>query len=132
VRTSINEVLEYAQRPAKQGSSLDTPARREHDRHGAARAGLASQPGAAAGSFPAYRSSGGVELEIYERMKGDIDVDAGRVLSGMTLDEVGEEILSLLLRVARGQRRRRVHRQDVFAIAQTHQALCRRSILSVP
>ena len=48
----------------------------------------------------------------------------GRVLSGMTLDEVGEEILSLLLRVARGEKTKaEVNRQDVFAIAQTHQAL---------
>jgi altronate dehydratase len=57
-------------------------------------------------------------------MKGDIDVDAGRVLSGMTLEEVGEGILSLLLRVSRGERTKaEVNRQDVFAIAQTHQAL---------
>jgi altronate dehydratase large subunit len=62
--------------------------------------------------------------ELYEAMSDDIDIDAGQVLSGKTLEEVGEEILDLLLRVARGEKTKaEINRQDVFAIAQTHQAL---------
>jgi altronate dehydratase len=62
--------------------------------------------------------------EVYRAMADDIDIDAGEALSGKTLDEVGEEILALLLRVAGGERTKaEVNRQEVFAIAQTGQAL---------
>jgi altronate dehydratase large subunit len=62
--------------------------------------------------------------EVYRAMSDDIDIDAGQVLNGKTLDEVGEEILALLLRVAHGERTKaEVNRQEVFAIAQTDQAL---------
>lgn len=41
--------------------------------------------------------------ETYRRMEGDMDVDAGRILEGRgTLDEVGQEILDLIVAVARG------------------------------
>jgi altronate hydrolase len=36
-------------------------------------------------------------------MPHDIDVNAGRILEGESIDKVGEEILSLLLAVASGQ-----------------------------
>jgi altronate dehydratase large subunit len=126
----INEVLEYAQRPTKRGLVvMDTPGYDAESMTGMAAAG------AQAIAFTTGRGSPtgfpGVPVikiasnsEIYERMKGDIDVDTGRVLSGMTLDEIGDEILALLLRVARGEKTKaEVNRQDVFAIAQTHQAL---------
>jgi altronate hydrolase len=42
--------------------------------------------------------------QTYERLADDMDVDAGRILRGAaTLDEVGAEIVDLVLRVARGQ-----------------------------
>jgi altronate dehydratase large subunit len=128
--TPIREVLEYAQRPTKQGLVvMDTPGYDAESMTGMAAAGaqaiaFTTGRGSPAGfpGVPVIKISS--NSEIYERMTGDIDVDAGRVLSGMTLEEVGEEILSLLLRVARGERTRaEVNRQDVFAIAQTHQAL---------
>ena len=40
---------------------------------------------------------------LYERMPGDMDVDAGRMLSGTPLAEVGGEIFELMLRVASGE-----------------------------
>ena len=41
--------------------------------------------------------------DTFRRMAGDMDVDAGRILEGRgTLDEVGEEIFSLVLEVAGG------------------------------
>ena len=128
--TPIREVLEYAQRPGKQGLVvMDTPGYDAESMTGMAAAGaqaitFTTGRGSPAGfpGVPVIKVSS--NSEIYARMTGDIDVDAGRVLSGMTLEEVGEEILSLLLRVARGERTRaEVNRQDVFAIAQTHQAL---------
>ncbi len=128
--TSINEVLEYAQRPTKQGLVvMDTPGYDAESMTGMAAAGaqaiaFTTGRGSPAGfpGVPVIKIAS--NSEIYERMKGDIDVDAGRVLSGMTLEEVGEEILSLLVRVARGEKTKaEVNRQDVFAITQTHQAL---------
>jgi altronate hydrolase len=42
--------------------------------------------------------------QTFERLADDMDVDAGRILRGAaTLDEVGAEIVDLVLRVARGQ-----------------------------
>ena len=42
--------------------------------------------------------------ETYRRMEEDMDVNAGRVLEGAaTLDEVGQEVYDLVLRVADGQ-----------------------------
>jgi altronate dehydratase large subunit len=128
--TPIREVLEYAQRPTKQGLVvMDTPGYDAESMTGMAAAGaqaiaFTTGRGSPAGfpGVPVIKVSS--NSEIYTRMEGDIDVDAGRVLSGMTLDEVGDEILSLLLRVCRGERTMaEVNRQDVFAIAQTHQAL---------
>ena len=45
--------------------------------------------------------------ETYRRMSDDMDVDAGRIIEGRgTIAEVGEEILNLVLSVARGTRTR--------------------------
>jgi altronate hydrolase len=41
--------------------------------------------------------------ELYARMRNDMDVDAGRILDGTSIDEVGEEIFELMLRVASGE-----------------------------
>ena len=42
--------------------------------------------------------------ETYRRMRGDMDVDAGRVLEGRgTIEEVGAEILRLIGRIAAGE-----------------------------
>lgn len=42
--------------------------------------------------------------ETYERMADDMDVNAGRVLAGTTLAEVGDEIYDLTLAIASGAR----------------------------
>lgn len=41
---------------------------------------------------------------LYRRMEPDMDVNAGRVLEGATLEEVGEEIFERILAVASGER----------------------------
>ena len=40
---------------------------------------------------------------LYERMEGDMDVNAGRILDGTPVEEVGREIFELILKVASGQ-----------------------------
>jgi len=128
--TPIREVLAYAQRPGKQGLVvMDTPGYDAESMTGMAAAGaqmiaFTTGRGSPAGfpGVPVIKVSS--NSNVYQRMMDDIDVDAGRVLSGMTLDEVAEEILTLLLRVCSGEKTKaEVNRQDVFAIAQTHQAL---------
>lgn len=44
--------------------------------------------------------------DTYRRMSDDMDIDAGRVLGGTDLAEVGQEIVDLTLAVARGERTR--------------------------
>jgi len=40
---------------------------------------------------------------MYRRMQGDMDINAGRVLEGETLDTMGREIFETMLRVASGE-----------------------------
>jgi altronate dehydratase len=40
---------------------------------------------------------------MYERMKGDMDLNAGRVMEGESLDHMGREIFEMMLRVASGE-----------------------------
>lgn len=41
---------------------------------------------------------------LYERMEGDMDVNAGRILDGTPVEEVGREIFELILQVASGRK----------------------------
>jgi altronate hydrolase len=41
---------------------------------------------------------------LFERMEEDMDLNAGRVLEGMTVDEVGEEIFQAILETASGRK----------------------------
>lgn len=40
---------------------------------------------------------------IYERMRGDMDIDAGKILAGATIEAVGREIFEKLIAVASGE-----------------------------
>ena len=125
----IREVLEYAQRPSKQGLVImDTPGFDAESITGMAAAGAQAMlfttgRGSPVGFPVAPVIKVSSTSELYRAMSDDIDVDAGTVLSGKTVAEVGEEILSVLLRVARGARTKaEVNGQAVFAIAQTHES----------
>jgi altronate dehydratase large subunit len=57
--------------------------------------------------------------ELFAAMPDDIDLDAGTILTGKNTRQVGDEILDLLLRIARGQETKaEINGQAVFAIAQ--------------
>jgi altronate dehydratase large subunit len=125
----IREVLEYAQRPSKQGLVImDTPGFDAESITGMAAAGAQAMlfttgRGTPVGFPVAPVIKVSTTSELYRAMSDDIDVDAGTVLSGRTVAEVGEEILAVLLRVARGARTKaEVNGQAVFAIAQTHES----------
>ncbi len=60
--------------------------------------------GSAFGSKPSPTVKIASNTEMYSRMTGDMDVDAGRILSaGATVEEVGREIYEMWLRVASGE-----------------------------
>jgi altronate hydrolase len=59
--------------------------------------------GSVAGFKPAPVIKVSSNSAIYERMTEDIDLDAGRVLEGMSMDEAGVELLNLVVAVASGQ-----------------------------
>ncbi len=125
----IREVLEYAQRPSERGLVvMNTPGYDVESVTGMAAAGaqaviFTTGRGTPVGFPVAPVIKVSSTSELYRRMLDDIDVDAGTVLEGKTVAEVGEEILSFLLRVARGERTKaEINEQGVFAIAQTHQA----------
>jgi altronate dehydratase large subunit len=125
----IREVLEYAQRPSKQGLVImDTPGFDAESITGMAAAGAQAMlfttgRGTPVGFPVAPVIKVSCTSELYRAMSDDIDVDAGTILSGKTVADVGEEILSVLLRVARGARTKaEVNGQAVFAIAQTHES----------
>jgi altronate hydrolase len=59
--------------------------------------------GSVAGFKPAPVIKISSNSAIYERMAGDIDLDAGRVLAGVSMDQVAIELLDLIVAVASGQ-----------------------------
>jgi len=60
--------------------------------------------GSAFGSKPSPTIKVATNSEMYTRMSGDMDVDAGRILSGgATVEQVGREIYEMWLRVASGE-----------------------------
>ncbi|MFH1303994.1 MAG: altronate dehydratase, partial [Planctomycetota bacterium] len=41
---------------------------------------------------------------MYERMEDDMDLDAGRILNGTSVEQVGREIFELIIEVASGKK----------------------------
>jgi len=125
----VREVLDYAQRPRRRGLVvMNTPGYDAESITGLAAGGaqaiiFTTGRGTPVGFpvVPVIKVSS--TSELYQAMSDDIDVDAGTVLSGKTVAHVGEEIVGVLLRVARGEKTKaEINEQAVFAIAQTHEA----------
>ncbi len=61
--------------------------------------------GSAFGAKPSPSLKIATNTPMFDRMRGDMDIDAGRILTGTaSVEEVGEEIYRTLLRVASGER----------------------------
>ena len=58
--------------------------------------------GSVFGCRPAPTIKVATTTDLYSRMHNDMDVNAGRILDGASLDEVGSEIFELILEVASG------------------------------
>jgi altronate dehydratase large subunit len=121
----IREVVDYGDRPSSKGLVvMDTPGYDIESLAGMAAAGaqailFTTGRGTPVGfpAVPVIKISSNSEL--FEAMPDDIDLDAGTILVGKSISEVGEQVMDLLLRVARGERTRaEINGQAVFAIAQ--------------
>ena len=108
--TTIEDVLEYAERPRKRGLNLmDTPGREIECLSGLAAAGsqiiiFSTGLGAPQGFpiVPIIKVSG--NPRTCRRLKEHIDVDVSGILeAGMSLDEAGESIFNFLIEVASGK-----------------------------
>ena len=107
--TPLVEVLEYAYPIQKRGFVyMDTPGYDPVAVTGQVAGGcnivaFTTGRGSCFGFKPAPSIKIASNSEMYARMRPDMDVNAGRILDGATIQEVGEEIFELLLRVASGE-----------------------------
>jgi len=107
--TPVNEIVEYAAPPTKKGLVLmDTPGSDVFSLTGMAAGGsqiiiFTTGRGTPAG-FPIapvikVASNG----ELFRNMEDDMDVNAGRLLEGVSIEDAGEELIELIKRVAGGE-----------------------------
>lgn len=108
--TPINEVVGYAERPSKRGLVvMDTPGYDIDSMAGMAAGGahlvlFTTGRGSVAGfpALPVVKISS--NSKTFERMPGDMDVNAGSIADDdKTIDEVGQEIFDLAVEVAGGK-----------------------------
>ena len=59
--------------------------------------------GSAFGAKPAPSLKIATNTQMYDRMTEDMDINAGQILDGKSVEEVGREIYQILLRVASGE-----------------------------
>ncbi len=107
--TPLNDVVGYAEPVETHGFvHMDTPG---YDpvsvtgqvAGGCNLVGFTTGRGSVFGCRPAPTLKIATTTSLYRRMEGDMDVNAGRILEGATLDELGGEIFELMLQVASGQ-----------------------------
>ncbi|MBM2577838.1 altronate dehydratase [Jannaschia sp. Os4] len=109
--TPLTGVYRYAERVTQPGFAfMDSPGYDPASVTGQIASGcnlvvFTTGRGSAFGSKPAPTIKVATNADLYGRMEEDMDVDAGRILSGAaTVEEVGRTIYGLLLRVASGER----------------------------
>lgn len=122
--TPIRQVLEYAEAPTEQGLVvMDTPGSDVFSFTGEIAAGaqvvmFTTGRGTPTGSPIAPVIKISTNTSLFERMPGDMDYDAGQVLSGRTLAEVAVDLEGLLLEVLEGRHTcAETNRSEMFAIS---------------
>ncbi len=107
--TPLNGVYEYAERITARGFvHVDSPGYDPISVTGQVASGcnlvvFTTGRGSVFGCKPAPSIKVATNSALYQKMRGDMDIDAGRVLDGSNLDEVGEEIFERILAVASGE-----------------------------
>ena len=109
--TPLTGVYRYAERVTRPGfAHMDSPGYDPASVTGQIASGcnlvaFTTGRGSAFGSKPAPTLKIATNAELYARMTDDMDVDAGRIVSGeASVEEVGRAIYEQLLRVASGER----------------------------
>ncbi|HEY8446683.1 MAG TPA: altronate dehydratase family protein [Thermomicrobiales bacterium] len=108
--TPLNQVVEYGERVTERGFvHMDTPGYDPVSVTGQVAGGcnlvvFTTGRGSCFGFKPAPSIKIATNSELYARQEDDMDINAGRVLEGMSLDELGQEIFEEMLAVASGKR----------------------------
>jgi altronate hydrolase len=108
--TPLNQVVAYGERITERGFvHMDTPGYDPVSATGQVAGGcnliaFTTGRGSAFGFKPAPSIKIASNSELYARQEPDMDVNAGKVLDGASLDEVGQEIFEEVLAVASGKR----------------------------
>jgi altronate hydrolase len=107
--TPMTDVVEYAEPMRTRGFvHMDTPGYDPVSVTGQVAGGctlvvFTTGRGSVFGCRPAPTIKVATTSSLYRRMRNDMDVDAGRILEGATLAEVGEEIFERMIAVASGE-----------------------------
>ena len=108
--TPLNQVVGYGERVTERGLvHMDTPGYDPVSVTGQVAGGcnlvvFTTGRGSAFGFRPAPSIKIATTSELYARQQPDMDIDAGKVLAGVSLDALGEEIFEEILAVASGKR----------------------------
>jgi altronate hydrolase len=108
--TPLNEVVAYGERVTERGFvHMDTPGYDPVSVTGQVAGGcnvvvFTTGRGSAFGYKPAPSIKIATNSDLYARQEPDMDIDAGVVLAGSTLEQLGEAILDELVAVASGKR----------------------------
>ncbi len=121
--TKVNEVVEYGAEPAESGLVImDTPGSDIFSLTGMAAGGaqvmiFTTGRGTPVGFPIAPVIKVASNSKTFRNMEDDMDVNAGRLLEGVTMDDAGAELIELLKRVVAGERTKaEVNLQDVLGI----------------
>lgn len=121
--SKIKEVVEYGAEPTAKGLVImDTPGSDIFSLTGMAAGGaqvmiFTTGRGTPAGFPIAPVIKVASNSEMFENMVDDMDVNAGRVLDGVSMEDAGRELCDLVKRVADGeQTKAEINRQDVLSI----------------
>jgi len=108
--TALNAVYEYAEPVTEKGFVfMDTPGYDPVSATGQVAGGanilcFTTGRGSAYGCKPTPSIKLATNTPVYERMTGDMDINCGDVLDGISIQDKGREIFELILRVASGER----------------------------
>jgi len=121
--TAINEVVEYAVAPSKKGLVImDTPGSDIFSMTGMVAGGaqvviFTSGRGTPAGFPIAPVIKVATNSGLFENMNDDMDLNAGRILEGETIEEVSRDLDELLKEVVAGRKTRaEINRQEMLSI----------------
>ncbi|MFZ9071014.1 MAG: altronate dehydratase, partial [Burkholderiaceae bacterium] len=109
--TGLMEVYKYAEQVEQKGFVfMDTPGYDPVSATGQIAGGanlicFTTGRGSCFGSYPAPTIKLASNTPMYQRMFGDMDINCGPVIDGeKTLDQIGQEIFELILRIASGEK----------------------------